>query len=198
MTRTMCRLVSFIYLFWISILLFVIYDKINKTLLTQLGLVILQNFLFIKTKEPWKYFSPKLNKEKYIFFLNQAKLYCIHASTAPKSCKQKMVFLCLSNIFFSIQEAPKEIGEKKNLLTNWKCKDPQTEKLKNQYLQRKWNMPIKPICSNSISNFGRLPCGTFSPPKSKINLWLNRSLVIIYYKSKPNLTQIPIAKLLLT
>ena len=59
-------------------------------------------------------------------------------------------------------------------------------------------MPIKPICSNSISNFERLPCGTFSPPKSKINLWLNRSLAIIYYKSKPKLTQISTAKLLLT
>ena len=59
-------------------------------------------------------------------------------------------------------------------------------------------MPIKPICSNSISNFERFPCGTFSPPKSNINLWLNRSLAIIYYKSKPKLTRISTAKLLLT
>ena len=31
MTRTMCGLISFIYLFWIRILLFVIYGEINKT-----------------------------------------------------------------------------------------------------------------------------------------------------------------------
>ena len=76
----------------------------------------------------------------------------------------------LSNIFHSIQAAHKGNWKRKKKFSE-PIENVKTHKLRSLKIKtcgKKRSISIKPKCSNSISNFERLPCGHSPLPRQRL------------------------------